>query len=102
MAEQTPQTGENLRYYKLLMRPDLARQSSTFCSEKRSLDSLTAATISFVVALVFIPGTSNGDFLLLRKTMEKVSPLLLFMTTSSLLAILRTGAARASTDRLSI
>ena len=67
-------------------------QSSTFCSANRSLDSLTAARMSFVVALVLIPGTSNGDFFLFLKIIEKVSPPLLLMTTSSLLAILRTSA----------
>ena len=74
--------------------PVPARQSSTFCSANRSLDSLTAARISFVVALVWIPGTSNGDFLLFLKIIEKVSPPLLLITTSSVLAILRTSARR--------
>jgi hypothetical protein len=44
--------------------------------------------------LVLIPGTSKGDFLLFLKIMEKVSPPLLLITTSSLLAILRTSARR--------
>ena len=52
-----------------------ARQFSTSCSGNRSLDSLTAARISFAVALVLIPETSNGDFLLFLKIMEKVSRL---------------------------
>ena len=68
------------------------RQSSTPCSAIRSLDSLTAARMSLVVALVLIPGISNGDFVLFLKTIEKVSPPLLLMTTSSVFAILRTEA----------
>ena len=69
-------------------------QTSTFYSENRSLDSLIALRISLVVALVWIPGTSNGDFLLFLKIIEKDSPPLLLMTTSSFLAILRTSARR--------
>ena len=74
--------------------PDPARQSSPFCSANRSLDSPTAARISFVVAFVLIPGTSNGDFLLFLKIIENVSSPLLLIMTSSLLALLRTSARR--------
>ncbi len=40
-------------------------------SAERSLDSLTASRMSFVVALVSIPGTSKGDFRFLREMFEK-------------------------------
>lgn len=52
--------------------------------------------MSFVVAFVWIPGISNGDFLSFLKIMENISPPLLFMTTSSVLAILRTGGESCS------
>jgi hypothetical protein len=53
-----------------------------------------AYSISFVVALVLIPGTSKGDFELFLKMIEKASPPLLLKTTSSVRAILRTSARR--------
>ena len=71
-----------------------ARQSSTLCSANRSLDSLTASRMSFVVALVLMPGTSNGESVLFLKTIEKVSPPLLLITTSSVRAILSTSERR--------
>lgn len=68
--------------------------SSPSGSANRSLDSLMAERMSFVVALVWMPGTSNGDFLLFLKRIEKVSPPLLLITTSSLLAVFRTSERR--------
>jgi hypothetical protein len=62
--------GEAIRMNKILfnaMPLVPARQSSTSCSANRSLDSLTASRMSFVVALVLMPGTSNGDFVLFLK-----------------------------------
>ena len=53
--------------------PSITLQTSAF-SVNRSLDSLTASRMSFVVALVLIPETSNGDFALFLKMIEKVSP----------------------------
>ena len=47
-----------------------------------------------MVALVFIPGTSNGELAVLLKVIEKVSPPLLFMITSSFLAVLSISAKR--------
>ncbi len=58
------------------------------------LDSFIASRISLVVALVSIPGTSKGDFGLFLKVMEKASPPLRFITTSSVRAMLSTSESR--------
>jgi hypothetical protein len=58
------------------------------------LDSLIASRMSSVVARVLIPGTSKGDFELLLKMIEKYSPPLRFITTSSVRAILSTSERR--------
>jgi hypothetical protein len=58
------------------------------------LDSLIASRMSLVVAAVLIPGTSNGDFWLFLKMIEKDSPPLRLITTSSVRAIFKTSESR--------
>ncbi len=58
------------------------------------IDSFIASRISLVVALVSIPGTSKGDFGLFLKIIEKASPPLRFITTSSVRAKLSTSESR--------
>ena len=83
-----------------LMGSALHRALSVAIDKKSGISLIRIVNATFFHVILFqaiallYSLTSNGDFLLFRKTIEKVSPPLLLITTSSFLAILRTSARR--------